>query len=74
MKDCVSCGIKFSPKSINQKSCNKNCSKKHRLEQRKVKDRPSQEELQKMLKTMSWCAIGREYGVSDNAVRKWLTL
>ena len=37
----------------------------------KVHDRPSKEELEKMINTMSWCAIGRKYGVSDNAVRKW---
>ena len=23
------------------------------------------------IKIFSWCAIGRKYGVSDNAVRKW---
>jgi transposase-like protein len=24
------------------------------------------------LETMSFCAVGRKYGVTDNAVRKWL--
>jgi len=24
-----------------------------------------------MLETMSWCAIGRKYDVSDSAIRKW---
>jgi hypothetical protein len=38
---------------------------------RKVVNRPSKEELQEMLSLMSWCAIGRKYKVSDNAVRKW---
>ena len=33
--------------------------------------RPSHQELEDMLKTMSYCAVGRKYGVSDNAVRKW---
>lgn len=37
---------------------------------RKIK-RPTKEELEKMINTMSWVAIGREYGVSDNAIRKW---
>ena len=45
-----------------------------RLNQRKVKDRPSLDELNEMLKTMSYCAIGRNYGVSDNAVRRWMNL
>lgn len=38
---------------------------------RKVENRPSAEELKKMLEETSYCAVGRKYGVSDNAVRKW---
>jgi len=37
---------------------------------RKV-DRPSKQALAKMIKSSSWCAIGRKYGVSDNTIRKW---
>jgi uncharacterized protein YjcR len=40
-------------------------------ETRKV-ERPSREQLQADLETMSFLAVGRKYGVSDNAVRKWL--
>ena len=39
---------------------------------RKVKERPPKTELLKALETMSYCALGRKYGVSDNAIRKWL--
>ena len=39
---------------------------------RKVADRPSKKELLKELKTSNYCAVGRKYGVSDNAVRKWI--
>jgi hypothetical protein len=46
------------------------CLKCHGLSKRKV-DRPSKKRLEKMIATMSWCAIGRKYDVSDNAVRKW---
>lgn len=45
-----------------------------RLSQRKVKERPSLDELNEMLKTMSYCAIGRKYCVSDNAIRRWINL
>ena len=38
---------------------------------RKV-ERPSFEELSNMLSIMSICSIARHYGVSDNAVRKWI--
>ncbi len=33
--------------------------------------RPSKEELQKLIAENSWVGIGRMYGISDNAVRKW---
>lgn len=32
---------------------------------------PTKEQLEQEIKMMSWTAIGRKYGVSDNAVRKW---
>jgi hypothetical protein len=43
---------------------------KARPSTRKV-ERPSVEELDLLLSTMSFCAVGRKYGVSDNAIRKW---
>lgn len=47
------------------------CVKCSRINQRKVKNRPSKINLKEMIKNMNWCEIGRKYGVSDNAVRKW---
>ena len=38
---------------------------------RKV-ERPSYEQLMEDVRTMSMLAVGRKYGVSDNAVRKWI--
>ena len=34
-------------------------------------ERPSKESLESMLLNTSYCAIGRKFGVSDNAIRKW---
>lgn len=39
---------------------------------RKVKERPTREALQKMVDEQGYSAVGRTYGVSDNAIRKWL--
>ena len=67
-------------KKYNCKKCGKQITKYSKLElcknckdfnSRKVKNRPSCDELQQMINNISWCAIGRRYGVSDNAVRKW---
>jgi hypothetical protein len=37
---------------------------------RKVQ-RPTKEELSQDMQSMSFLAIGRKYGVSDNSIRKW---
>lgn len=42
------------------------------LKQRKVKNRPTLEELEKLMETLPLTKIGKMYGVSDNAVRKWI--
>ena len=62
--ECPQCGIDV----YGTKYCSLDCSTKAN---RKVKDRPTKKQLEKMLETMSWCAIARKYNVSDNAVRKW---
>ena len=33
--------------------------------------KPLKEVLEKEIQEQSWCALGRKYGVSDSAVRKW---
>ena len=42
-----------------------------RLKSRKVQ-RPSYEELKNLTKTLPMTQIGKMFGVSDNAVRKWI--
>jgi len=39
---------------------------------RKVKNRPSKEQLLKEIEETNYCAVGRKYGVSDTCIRKWL--
>ena len=62
---CKTCG-----KKVSDSTC-KYCRDCFNIKQRKV-ERPSTESLKKDLSTMSFCAVGRKYGVSDNAIRKWL--
>ncbi len=42
------------------------------MNQRKVKVRPSVEELMRETSEIGFLATGRKYGVSDNAIRKWI--
>lgn len=63
---CNNCGLTLQSKQM--KYCSDSCA---RLLSRKV-ERPSKERLAKDVEDMSLLAVGRKYGVSDNAVRKWL--
>ena len=37
----------------------------------RVVERPSREELKQLIRTKSFVSIGKSYGVTDNAIRKW---
>lgn len=62
---CERCGKPAS--TGKRKYCSYGCAT---FARRKV-IRPSKEELQDLLQRNSWVAVGRMFGVSDNAVRKW---
>ena len=68
---CKNCG-----KGIlsGRKYC-KDCFKKLKVEiyreKRKVKNRPSKEELIDLIKTITMVGIGKKYRVSDASIRKW---
>ncbi len=59
------CGNEKCKKSKQCASCS---GKSHR----KANNRPSKEILKEMVSSLGYSAVGRRYGVSDNAVRKWL--
>jgi hypothetical protein len=70
----------FEPRHIRHRFCSAACwgveaSVRYEgtthIETRKV-ERPSHEQLLSDVSEMSMLAVGRKYGVSDNAVRKWL--
>lgn len=55
---------------ISQWSKKGRCVKCSQVYQRKT-TRPPKKALERMIKEKSWTALGKEFGVSDNAVRKW---
>jgi hypothetical protein len=77
--ECARCGREFPPKYTAQRYCSRDCGQRAnwpgrrdpRPETRKV-PRPTYEQLKEDLVHMSWLAVGRKYGVTDNAVRKWV--
>src|SRR5690349_6149367 len=74
---CLWCGGEFIPKYTTHRYCSPACGvhsrgpREPRPERRKV-DRPSYEQLMAEVSEMSLLAVGRKYGVSDNAVQKWI--
>lgn len=64
--NCSSCDIQL------KRQCKTGmCFSCHSKAQRKI-ERPSKEQLLKEIQESSYVAVGKKYGVSDNAIRKWL--
>jgi hypothetical protein len=77
---CPGCGEPFVPRHIRHRHCSEKCwgvvasaagRGVPRPARRKVQ-RPSYDRLMADVASMSFVAVGRKYGVSDNAVRKWI--
>jgi hypothetical protein len=74
---CLHCGSQFRPNYASQRYCSQICgtpskgSHAPRPEIRKV-TRPSYDVLIRETQELGFSAVGRKYGVSDNAVRKWI--
>jgi len=76
-RECVLCGKPFRPRYAAHRYCGLECGtrspgpREARPATRKV-DRPPYARLKREVAAMGWSAVGRRYGVSDNAVRKWV--
>ena len=77
---CPGCGQSFVPRNIRHRHCSEKCwgvvasvalRGVPQPARRKV-ERPSYEQLVTEVASMSCVAVGRKYGVSDNAIRKWI--
>lgn len=74
---CLRCDVEFQPRSSTQRYCSQECGRRWdrrgrpRPGARRV-ERPPYEQLLAEVAASSYVAVGRRYGVSDNAVRKWL--
>lgn len=62
-RKCERCG----KETYNKRFCSTICSN---ISRRKVM-RPTRIQLSREMSKNNWCALGRKYGVSDNAIRKW---
>jgi hypothetical protein len=76
--DCERCGTRFVRRQRTQRFCSRECGTRWPRPQqvprpaaRRV-ERPPYEQLVREIAETSYVAVGRKYGVSDNAIRKWL--
>lgn len=68
IRKCEVCLKDFKQKGARQICCSVSCLG---IKNRKVEKRPSLDELKNMINSMTMVAIGKKYGVSNNAVKKW---
>lgn len=74
---CLRCAVEFVPKYRQQRYCSRECGT--RWDRRGIKlvrarkvDRPPRDQVLREVEELGYSAAGRKYGVTDNAVRKWL--
>jgi hypothetical protein len=67
---CERCAVSYLPSSSTQRFCSRRCAAL-RTTVRRV-ERPPYAQLLAEIAATSYCAVGRKYGVSDNAIRKWV--
>lgn len=86
LRDCLHCGKSFAPAYRTQRYCSRSCGVRwdrsscgRRAGRRGVPtpdarkvERPPYRRLIAEIEATNYCAVGRRYGVSDNAVRKWV--
>ncbi|MDX6580908.1 MAG: hypothetical protein QOI10_92 [Solirubrobacterales bacterium] len=80
-RDCLACGQSFFPKYSRHRYCSRRCGQRStgpttvrgvpRPQLRRV-ERPPYLVLLNEIQKNGYLATGRKYGVSDNAIRKWL--
>lgn len=68
---CETCEEIFKPTHKQGKYCSRSCSSSRPRESTRRVERPDKDELYELLNRNSFTAVGRMFGVSDNAIRKW---
>jgi hypothetical protein len=69
---CVYCGMPFWPRAKTQRFCSRQCGVRHNAPAQRRVEWPPYHQLRAEVAASSFLAVGRKYGVSDNAIRKWL--
>jgi hypothetical protein len=78
-RECLRCGRTFRPRYPRHRYCSRECGTRAPRPNRGVAnhalrlvDRPPRDQLLREIAVSGFSAVGRKYGVSDNAIRKWV--
>jgi hypothetical protein len=78
-RECLRCGRAFRARYPQQRYCSRECGTRAARPNRGVPnhalrrtERPPYDQLLREIAETSFSAVGRRYGVSDNAIRKWV--
>jgi hypothetical protein len=76
-RSCETCGVRFKARNGAQRFCSHRCGGRGPTVQAAVRasrrvERPPYDRLRAEVRELGWSAVGRRYGVSDNAIRKWI--
>jgi hypothetical protein len=78
-RSCLRCNATFRARYPQQRYCSQECGTRApranrgvpNLDLRRI-ERPPHDQLMRDIAATSYLAVGRKYGVSDNAIRKWV--
>lgn len=76
-RPCARCEALFQPRHGSQRHCSRDCGQRHDRRGRALPgarraERPPLDQLRAEIAEFGWVGTGRKYGVSDNAIRKWV--
>ncbi len=71
-RQCGQCGGTFRAIHAEQRFCSQHCAARHNTPALRRVERPPTDVLLALVERDGYVATGRRFGVSDNAIRKWL--
>jgi hypothetical protein len=76
-RECVRCGKTFRPRYRTHRYCSAACGTRWNRAGKPIPGarrakRPPRKQLLREIDQLGYLAVGRKYGVSDNAIRKWI--